>query len=109
MLGASNKDNQFRVPVDGPAGTGYVDRSGSVLTRSRARDRRLIVSAGWQLRVAERLAHTGVPAVAPEDDRQRRRAPSTLGFDSAPRATDAVDRLHSTAATHDQIIISSKG
>ena len=110
VLGASNKDNPFRVPVDGPAGTGYVDRSDSVLdTLARHGIEALIVIGGdGSFHVAERLARKGVAVVGvPKTiDNDVAGTDVTLGFDSALTiATDAVDRLHSTAASHHRLII----
>jgi 6-phosphofructokinase 1 len=110
VLGASNKDNPFRVPVDGSGGTCYVDRSDSVLdTLARHAIAALIVIGGdGSFHVAERLARKGVAVVGiPKTiDNDVAGTDVTLGFDSALAiATDAVDRLHSTAASHHRIMV----
>ena len=110
ILGASNKDDPFRVPVEGGTAPTYADRSDAVLaTLSRHRIDGLIVIGGdGSLRIAERLGRKGVAVVGvPKTiDNDVAGTDVTLGFDSALTiATEAVDRLHSTAASHHRLIV----
>jgi 6-phosphofructokinase 1 len=110
ILGASNKDDPFRVPVEDGTGTSYVDRSDAVLeTLSQHRIDGLIVIGGdGSLRIAERLARKGLAVVGvPKTiDNDVAGTDRTLGFDSAVTiATEAVDRLHSTAASHHRLMV----
>jgi 6-phosphofructokinase 1 len=110
ILGASNKDDPFQVPVADGSGRTHVDRSDTVLaTLSRHRIDGLIVIGGdGSLRVAERLGRKGVPVVGvPKTiDNDVAGTDVTLGFDSAVAiATEAIDRLHSTAASHHRLMV----
>ena len=110
ILGASNKDDPFRVPVVDVTGTTYVDRSDAVLaTLSRHRiDGVIVVGGDGSLRIADRLARKGVAIVGvPKTiDNDVAGTDVTLGFDSArATATEAVDRLHSTAASHHRLMV----
>jgi 6-phosphofructokinase 1 len=110
ILGASNKDDPFRVPVPDVALPTYSDRSDAVLaTLSRHRlDGLIVIGGDGSLRVAERLARKGVAVVGvPKTiDNDVSGTDVTLGFDSAVAiATEAVDRLHSTAASHHRLMV----
>jgi 6-phosphofructokinase 1 len=110
ILGASNKDDPFRVPTAGGPSSSYVDRSDVLLaTLSRHGIEGLIVVGGdGSLRVADRLGAKGVAVVAvPKTiDNDVAGTDITLGFDSARAiATEAVDRLHTTAASHHRLMV----
>jgi 6-phosphofructokinase 1 len=67
-----------------------------------------VIGGDGSFRVAERLARKGVAVVGvPKTiDNDVAGTDVTLGFDSALAiATDAVDRLHSTAASHHRVMI----
>jgi len=108
ILGASNKDDPFRVPA--PGGTGYVDRSDALLaTLSRhGIDGLIVIGGDGSLRIADRLGAKGLPVVCvPKTiDDDVAGTDITLGFDSARSiATEAVDRLHTTAASHHRLMV----
>lgn len=110
ILGASNKDNPFRVPTaDGPS-CRYVDRSDALLaTLSRhGIDGLIVIGGDGSLRIADRLGAKGVAVVAvPKTiDNDVAGTDITLGFDSARAiATEAIDRLHTTAASHHRLMV----
>ena len=110
ILGASNKDDPFRVPTaDGPSSS-YVDRSDALLaTLSRhGIDGLIVIGGDGSLRIADRLGAKGVAVVAvPKTiDNDVAGTDITLGFDSARAiATEAVDRLHTTAASHHRLMV----
>jgi 6-phosphofructokinase 1 len=94
MLGASNRDDPFRVPVDRPGEGTYEDRSDVVL-RTLARHGIEGLSKG--------VAVVGIPKTIDNDVGG---TDVTLGFDSALTvATEAVDRLHTTAASHHRVMV----
>ncbi len=110
MLGASSRDDPFRVPVDGPNGRTYEDRSDVVLRtlqRHGVEGLRVIGGDG-SLTIARRLeakgvAVVGIPKTIANDVLV---TDVTLGFDSALAvATEAVDRLHTTAASHYRVMV----
>jgi phosphofructokinase-like protein len=110
MLGASNRDDPFRVPVDRPAGRAYEDRSDAVLgTLARHGVEGLLVIGGdGSLTIARRLESRGVAVVGiPKTiDNDVLGTDVTLGFDSALAvATEAVDRLQTTAASHHRVMV----
>jgi 6-phosphofructokinase 1 len=110
ILGASNRHDPFRVPVPGPGGTTYRDRSDAVLATLARREVDALVAIGGDgtLRIARQLGARGVPIVGvPKTiDNDVGGTEVSVGFDSARAiATDAVDRLHSTAASHHRIMV----
>jgi len=110
MLGASNRDDPFRVPVERPGGPAYEDRSHVVLaTVARHGLEGLVVIGGdGSLTIARRLEARGLPVVGiPKTiDNDVPGTDVTLGFDSALTiATDALDRLHTTAASHHRVMV----
>ncbi len=107
MLGASNRDDPFRVPV---AGGGYEDRSDAVLATAARHglDGLVVVGGDGSLTIARRLAARGLPIVGiPKTiDNDVSGTDITVGFDSALRvATEALDRLHTTAAAHHRVMV----
>jgi len=110
ILGASNRHDPFRVPVPGERGVTYEDRSDAVvaLLERHEVDALVIVGGDGSLRVADRLAGKGVPVVGiPKTiDNDVAGTAVSLGFDSARAvATEAIDRLRSTAASHHRVMV----
>ena len=110
ILGASNRDDPFRVPVDRPEGRAYEDRSDAVLSTLARRgiEGLLVIGGDGSLSIARRLEARGVAVVGiPKTiDNDVFGTDVTLGFDSALAvATDAVDRLHTTAASHHRVMV----
>ena len=110
MLGTSNRDDPFRVPVDRPGERTYEDRSDVVL-RTLARhgiEGLLVIGGDGSLTIGRRLESKGVAVVGiPKTiDNDVSGTDVTLGFDSALTvATEAVDRLHTTAASHHRVMV----
>lgn len=107
MLGASNRDDPFRVPI---TGGGYEDRSDAVLATAARHglDGLVVVGGDGSLTIARRLAARGLPIVGiPKTiDNDVSGTDITVGFDSALRvATEALDRLHTTAAAHHRVMV----
>jgi 6-phosphofructokinase 1 len=110
ILGASNVDDPFRVPVDRSGERKYEDRSDAVLaTAARHGIEGLVVIGGdGSLTIAGRLEAKGIPVIGiPKTiDNDVAETDVTLGFDSAVSvATDALDRLHTTAASHHRVMV----
>ncbi|HET8530714.1 MAG TPA: ATP-dependent 6-phosphofructokinase [Methylomirabilota bacterium] len=108
MLGASNRDDPFRVPVAG--GTAYEDRSDAVLATAARHglDGLVVVGGDGSLTIARRLAARGLPIVGiPKTiDNDVSGTDITVGFDSALSVvTEALDRLHTTAASHHRVMV----
>lgn len=111
LLGSTNKGNPFRFPVRDVGGTlREVDRSKQLLDAfKRLRiDALVAVGGDGSLTIADGLAEQGlrVVGVPKTIDNDLDRTFTTFGFDTAVSfATDCIDRLHATAASHHRIIV----
>jgi phosphofructokinase-like protein len=107
LLRTTNRGNPFEFP----AGDGRTeDRSAEVLANIRELGLDGIIAIGGDgtLKIAERLCEMGVPMVAvPKTiDNDLAATDYTFGFQTAVAvATEAVDRLHTTAESHDRVMI----
>jgi len=111
ILGTTNRGNPFRWPslhLDGK----WVeeDRSSEVVDSFRAMDldALIVVGGDGSLRIAERLWRLGLPIVGvPKTiDNDVDGTLTTFGFDTAvSTATEAIDRVHSTAESHSRVMI----
>ncbi len=111
ILGASSRDNFFRVP-SGPAQKvpPGKDRFPEALRTFRRHDLAGLICIGGDgtLTVAYHLLRRGIPVIGiPKTiDNDVRHTDLTFGFHSACAvATEAVDRLHSTAASHHRVMV----
>lgn len=107
LLRTTNRGNPFEYPR--PDG-GVEDRSPEVLENVRALGISGIIAIGGDgtLKIAQRLCDLGIPMVAvPKTiDNDLAATDYTFGFHTAVAvATDAVDRLHTTAESHDRVMI----
>ncbi|MGN6186186.1 MAG: 6-phosphofructokinase [Thermoanaerobaculia bacterium] len=107
LLRTTNRGNPFEYP-DGAGGC--VDRSEEVIANIRELGIDGIIAIGGDgtLRIAQRLCDKGIPMVAvPKTiDNDLLATDYTFGFHTAVAvATDAVDRLHTTAESHDRVMI----
>ncbi|HET7876340.1 MAG TPA: ATP-dependent 6-phosphofructokinase [Methylomirabilota bacterium] len=110
ILGASNRHDPFRVRVEDKAGAREEDRSDAAMgTLARhGIDALVVIGGDGSLRIADRLADRGVPVVGiPKTiDNDVALTDASVGFDSARAiATEAVDRLHTTAASHHRVMV----
>lgn len=107
----TSRNNPFhwrRRGVDGPT-TGE-DRSDEVLARlaTHAVDAMISIGGDGTLRVAERLWKKGlnVVVVPKTIDNDIALTINTFGFDTAvSTAVEAIDRLHTTAESHDRVLV----
>jgi 6-phosphofructokinase 1 len=110
ILGASNRDDPFRVPVDRSGTRAYEDHSHAVLATVARHgiDGLVVIGGDGSLTIARRLAARGLAVVViPKTiDNDVPGTDVSLGFDSALGiATDALDRLHTTAASHHRVMV----
>ncbi|HEX6161560.1 MAG TPA: ATP-dependent 6-phosphofructokinase [Thermoanaerobaculia bacterium] len=107
LLRTTNRGNPFEYPLPGG---GCEDRSQQVVQNIRELGIDGIIAIGGDgtLKIAQRLCEMGIPMVAvPKTiDNDLEATDYTFGFHTAVAvATDAVDRLHSTAESHDRVMI----
>ncbi|MBI4354806.1 MAG: 6-phosphofructokinase [Candidatus Omnitrophica bacterium] len=111
ILGTSNRDDPFRYATPNPDGsTAVTDRSDDALRQiERLGIEGLVIIGGdGTLSIAQKLSVRGVPIVGvPKTiDNDLAATDVTFGFDSALAvATDAVDRLHTTAESHHRVMV----
>jgi ATP-dependent phosphofructokinase / diphosphate-dependent phosphofructokinase len=107
LLRTTNRGNPFEYP-DGAGGC--VDRSAEVVKNIEdlGLDGIIAIGGDGTLKIAQRLCDLGIPMVAvPKTiDNDLAATDYTFGFQTAVAvATDAVDRLHTTAESHDRVMI----
>ncbi|MDQ2670169.1 MAG: ATP-dependent 6-phosphofructokinase [Gemmatimonadota bacterium] len=111
ILGTTNRGNPFRYVMRKEDGTEYeIDRSDDLVAAFRASGFDALVSIGGDgsLQIAYELYKKGLPVVCvPKTiDNDVSGTQRTFGFDSAvSTATDAIDRLHSTAESHNRVMV----
>lgn len=111
MLGTSNKGNPLHYPVLQPDGTTLdEDRSDQIIAglASLGVDALVAVGGDGSLLIANALHQKGlrVVSVPKTIDNDLDRTFTTFGFDTAVSfATECLDRLHSTAASHQRVIV----
>ncbi len=111
ILGTTNRGNPFARPMQRADGSWCeMDRSDEVLGRFRhlGVDALVAVGGDGSLGIALRFAAKGlrVVGVPKTIDNDLEATVQTFGFDTAVQfATDCIDRLHSTAASHRRILV----
>lgn len=111
LLGSTNQGDPFAFPTPQADGSvALVDRSQDLLDAlARERVAALVAVGGdGSLAIAHRLAQRGLKVVGlPKTiDNDLDRTVTTFGFDSAVAfATDCIDRLHTTAASHHRVLV----
>jgi ATP-dependent phosphofructokinase / diphosphate-dependent phosphofructokinase len=108
VLGTTNRGNPFAY-MEGP-GTEPVDLSERVIDNIRALhiDALLVIGGDGSLAIAQEFGELGVPVVGiPKTiDNDLSGTDITFGFDTAVvTATDAIDKLHTTAESHHRVMI----
>jgi ATP-dependent phosphofructokinase / diphosphate-dependent phosphofructokinase len=111
ILGTTNRGNPFDWPMPQPDGSvKTVDRSDELI-ESLDRygvDALIVIGGDGSLRIAQGLARKGVPVVGvPKTiDNDLAVTQMTFGFHTAVQtATDAIDKLHSTAESHERVMV----
>jgi 6-phosphofructokinase 1 len=110
ILGTTNRGNPFEWPTRTEQGVVTVDRSDEVLQSfaSHGFDALIAIGGDGSLRIAHRLADKGLPVVGvPKTiDNDLAVTQVTFGFHTAVQtATDALDKLHSTAESHERVMV----
>ena len=111
ILGTTSRGNPFSFQVTQPDGSvRTVDRSGEVIERFRELGVECLVAVGGDgsLRIARDLAARGlnVIGVPKTIDNDLDATVVTFGFHTAVQtATEAIDKLHSTAEAHERIMV----
>lgn len=110
VLGCSNRCNPFSFPV--PVGDHFErqDRSAEVVARieTLGLDALVVIGGDGSLGIAHRLAQRGIPVVGiPKTiDNDVAGTDLTFGFNTACQtAMEAIDRLHTTAASHQRVMV----
>lgn len=108
LLRTTNRGNPFKYPRDD--GQGFEDRSAEFVENFRKLDLDglLVIGGDGTLKIASALGDMGVPVVGvPKTiDNDLLATDFTFGFMTAvATATDAVDRLHTTAESHNRVMI----
>ncbi|MFM2419978.1 MAG: hypothetical protein RL385_4701, partial [Pseudomonadota bacterium] len=111
IIGTTNRGNPFARPMQQADGSFRdEDRSDEVLGRLRhlGVDALIAVGGDGSLAIAQRFAQKGlrVVGVPKTIDNDLEATVQTFGFDTAVQfATECIDRLHSTAASHRRILV----
>jgi ATP-dependent phosphofructokinase / diphosphate-dependent phosphofructokinase len=110
ILGTSNRGNPFSLTVAENGVTTLVDRSAEVLNNIRllGLDALVVVGGEGSLKIALELFRQGVPVVGiPKTiDNDLQETDVTFGYNTAlETATDALDKLHSTAESHHRVMV----
>ncbi|HET7274151.1 MAG TPA: ATP-dependent 6-phosphofructokinase [Longimicrobiaceae bacterium] len=111
ILGTTTRGNPFGLDVRKPDGTwGTVDRSTEIVNRIKALDVDALIAIGGDgsLQIAHALYEKGLPVIGvPKTiDNDLRATDMTFGFQTAVEvATDAIGRLHSTAESHQRVMV----
>jgi ATP-dependent phosphofructokinase / diphosphate-dependent phosphofructokinase len=110
ILGSSNKDNPFRVPVSENGEVTFKDLSDQAIKNAQRHGLELLIVVGGDgsLNIAYELSKKGLPVVGiPKTiDNDLDATDVTFGFDSAlTTATEAADKLHTTADSHHRLMV----
>ena len=111
ILGTTNRGNPFQWLTRRPDGTlCEVDRSDDLIAAFRANRLDALVAIGGDgsLTIAHQLFCKGIPVVGvPKTiDNDVAGTESSFGFDTAvSTATDALDKIHTTAESHDRVFV----
>ena len=110
ILGSTNKGNPFAKPVENLAGELHVIDISDKIMRNYKRmgfDCHIAIGGDGSLEIAHRFSKLGmnVIGVPKTIDNDLMATDRTFGFDTAvSTATEALDKLHSTAKSHDRVM-----
>ncbi|HEV8264317.1 MAG TPA: ATP-dependent 6-phosphofructokinase [Gemmatimonadales bacterium] len=111
ILGTTNRGDPFKWREQLPDGTWTErDRSDELVAAFRANGLDALIAIGGEgtLGIAHRLMDKGIPVVGvPKTiDNDVGGTVATFGFDTAvATATDAIDKIHSTAESHERVMV----
>ena len=111
IIGTTNKGNPLKYPIKGPDDTIVeIDRSDELIRAFRLHQIDALISVGGDgsMAIANELTKKGlwVVGVPKTIDNDLEKTVITFGFDTACSFTvECLDRLHTTAASHNRIIV----
>ena len=111
ILRTTNRGNPFAFPVQQPDGSWKeIDRSDEILSNARnlGIDALIAIGGDGSLAIAQRLVEKGMKIVGvPKTiDNDVAGTVTTFGFDTAVQtAIEAIDKLHTTAESHDRVMV----
>lgn len=110
ILGTTNRGNPFLYPVEQDGKVIHVDYSDQVVANVRALGIDALIAVGGEgsLKIALELSRKGIPVVGvPKTiDNDLRETDFTFGYNTAlETATDALDKLHTTAESHHRVMV----
>ncbi len=110
ILGTSNKGNPFQFPVETPHGIEVLDYSNQALQNYRDWNLDALIAIGGDgtMHIVDRFTELGLNLIGvPKTiDNDLSATDVTFGYDSAVSvATEALDRLHTTASAHHRVIV----
>ncbi len=111
ILGSTNKGNPFSKPIENLAGEiQVVDISDKIMKNFNRMgfDCHIAIGGDGSLDIAHRFAKKGMPVIGvPKTiDNDLAETNRTFGFDTAvATATEALDKLHSTAKSHNRVMV----
>ena len=111
ILGSTNKGNPFAKPVQNSAGEIQVVDISDKIVRNFNRmgfDCHIAIGGDGSLDIAHRFSQKGMPVIGvPKTiDNDLQETERTFGFDTAvSTATEALDKLHSTAKSHNRVMV----
>ncbi|MEW6163359.1 MAG: ATP-dependent 6-phosphofructokinase [Nitrospirota bacterium] len=111
ILGSAIRGDPFRYPVKKPDGNVVeTDISDTVVSNFNALgfDALIVIGGDGSLRIASKFMKKGIPVIGiPKTiDNDISATAITFGFDSAVNtATEAIDKLHTTAKSHDRVMV----
>ncbi|RJR27345.1 MAG: ATP-dependent 6-phosphofructokinase [Candidatus Latescibacterota bacterium] len=110
ILGTSNRGNPLHYPLEKKGKIRYADVTGDIVRNLRAMGVDVLVAVGGDgtMKITQALFKKGVRVVGvPKTiDNDLDATDVTFGFNSAvSTATDAVDKLHTTAESHHRILV----
>lgn len=111
ILGSTNRGDPFHYPVESGGTTVPSDVSDRVVRRARevGIDAFVAIGGDGSIKLARKLVEKGFPrvmAVPKTIDNDLPGTDVTFGFQTAvSTATDALDKLHSTAAAHERVMV----
>ncbi|MCE5194505.1 MAG: ATP-dependent 6-phosphofructokinase [Nitrospiraceae bacterium] len=111
IIGTTNKGNPFHMPITNKSGQiEYQDLSDTVIENFKKLcfDCLIAVGGDGSMKIAYDFYKKGIPVIClPKTiDNDLTETVVTFGFDTAVSiATEAIDRLHSTAQSHDRVMV----
>jgi 6-phosphofructokinase 1 len=108
ILGTTNRGNPFAYPIETSGGTRDYSARCVEMYRELKLDALVVIGGDGTLAIAHQFHKRGIPIVGvPKTiDNDIVETTNTFGFDTAVAfATDAIDRLHTTAEAHHRVMV----